>query len=201
MICIIEGCDAPARGLHGMCNRHRLRLQRHGDPLWTARAEKACSVDNCPRRVHGHGLYDRHYRRWKRHGSVDGTGPGEPMDFLLATLTLNLMGCPARNALNPDVIRWPYAHTNGYPKMYVDGRLRYVHEMVCEWWHGPRPSPLHVASHKCGNGHLGCYSPGDLKWQTRSEDFADMVRHGTKRRKTRVMVSVPDFDPEERREA
>lgn len=31
--CVVEGCESEQRGKsHGMCNKHRLRLQRHGDP-------------------------------------------------------------------------------------------------------------------------------------------------------------------------
>jgi hypothetical protein len=99
------------------------------------------------------------------------------MPFLLAVLTTNPLGC-AEGPITP----WPFARDkNGYPVCHPDGlagRQRPVHQLVCEWANGPRPSPSHVASHLCGNGHLGCFAPVDLAWQTLRQDRADRARHG-----------------------
>lgn len=72
-------------------------------------------------------------------------------------------------------------NSNGYPRVawMIAGKRKYilVHHLVCEAFHGPRPSPLHEAAHK--NGQPSDCSKGNLRWSTRQENAADMVDHGT----------------------
>lgn len=89
---------------------------------------------------------------------------GEPMAYLLAVLT-TVPECTAG--------RWPYANHGGYGTVRVDGPNRTVAAVVCEWYHGPRPSPMHQVRHLCGKGHLGCFSPRCLAWGTPAENTAD----------------------------
>jgi hypothetical protein len=51
-----------------------------------------------------------------------------------------------------------------------------VHVVVCEAFHGPRPSPRHQARHLDGN-RLNCRAD-NLAWGTPAENTADKVRHG-----------------------
>lgn len=60
----------------------------------------------------------------------------------------------------------------------VDGKKRnfYVHLLVCEAFHGPRPSPVHEARHL--NGDPLDNSAANLTWGTKRENALDTVRHG-----------------------
>lgn len=43
--------------------------------------------------------------------------------------------------------------------------------LICEWFHGPPPSPVHEAGHTCPNGENECcVNPDHLKWMTREEN-------------------------------
>lgn len=56
-----------------------------------------------------------------------------------------------------------------------------VSVIVCEAFHGPRPTPEHKAAHNDGvpwHNHKD-----NLRWATQKENLADMVRHGTNGRK------------------
>lgn len=88
--------------------------------------------------------------------------------YLLAHLT----------AMPTECDDWPFGKTHGYGQVVLDGRQHRVHVLVCTWYHGPRPSPAHVASHSCGRGQEGCFAAAHLSWQTRAQDGADRVRHG-----------------------
>ena len=64
---------------------------------------------------------------------------------------------------------------------------RSVHVLVCEAFHGPRPSPSHEACHGDGD-HLNNI-PSNLRWDTRRGNMADRVRHGTHARGARSVVA------------
>lgn len=56
-------------------------------------------------------------------------------------------------------------------------RARYLHQLVCETFHGQPPSATHEVRHLDGNRfHNGA---NNLAWGTRAENAADRVRHGT----------------------
>ena len=57
------------------------------------------------------------------------------------------------------------------------GRQRQVHRLVCAAFHGPPPTPKHEAAHLDGNPANN--AAGNLAWETRGENAADMARHGT----------------------
>lgn len=52
-----------------------------------------------------------------------------------------------------------------------------VHKAVCLAFHGPQPSPKHVAAHNDGNHKNNL--PGNLRWATPKENSADAINHGT----------------------
>lgn len=68
----------------------------------------------------------------------------------------------------------------GYPvvMLYRDGnrRLLGVHTLVCEAFHGPRPSAAHGVAHWDGNRANPL--SGNLRWATQAENMADAIRHG-----------------------
>ena len=53
---------------------------------------------------------------------------------------------------------------------------RYVHILICEAWHGPRPTPRHEAAHHDDNPRHN--HADNLAWKTRQGNADDMVRNG-----------------------
>jgi hypothetical protein len=73
-----------------------------------------------------------------------------------------------------------------------DGKTKtiYVHQLVCEAWHGARPHG-HDVAHWDGN-KLNC-TPENLRWATRQENLRDKVRHGTQPRGDDLwFAKIPD---------
>lgn len=76
------------------------------------------------------------------------------------------------------------------PKLRKDGRLtvglrkngtrvfRFVHRLVCEAFHGPRPSPRHVVAHFPDRDPTNNI-PSNLRWATHLENSADRRVHDT----------------------
>jgi hypothetical protein len=53
---------------------------------------------------------------------------------------------------------------------------RYIHALVCEAWHGPRPEGMQVAH---GDGDFLNNTPSNLRWATPRQNTQDRVAHGT----------------------
>lgn len=77
----------------------------------------------------------------------------------------------------------PKTTFDGYPviSVYPNGRLKTVrvHVLVCETFHGPKPSPSHQVAHNDGNPANGAAS--NLRWVTGKENAADRRVHGRDR--------------------
>jgi hypothetical protein len=140
-----------------------------------------CLVPYCERSAHWaakgrNGYCSNHNYRWKRHGDPLGgrIPPGEAPRFLYeVAMRFSLKQC----------LIWPYAQNGvGYGKIVIDGRHLLVHRLVCERVYGPPPTDKHFAAHSCGRGHEGCCSPAHVRWATPTENSADQLRHGTRRR-------------------
>lgn len=136
-----------------------------------------CKVEECDREAKTRGMCSSHYNRWSRYGDptiCKHASHGEPLRFLYEEVLIYK---------GDDCLYWPYgSSSNGYGQIIIDKVKRNTHAIVCEKVNGPRPSPRHVASHTCGQGHKGCVNPKHLKWQTYEEDCADKVTHGTAER-------------------
>jgi hypothetical protein len=70
----------------------------------------------------------------------------------------------------------------GYPRvnLFVNGKriVRFVHQIVCEAFHGPKPSPTHQVAHYDGTRFNN--RADNLRWATPKENAADSIRHGTR---------------------
>lgn len=68
--CDIQECENPSRGKHGLCNKHRLRMQRHGrvEPRPTV-SQLQCVIEDCEQPQRSKGLCDKHYTRRAKNGS------------------------------------------------------------------------------------------------------------------------------------
>lgn len=63
-----------------------------------------------------------------------------------------------------------------------------VHRLVCEAFHGQKPTPKHMTAHWDGNKKNN--RPSNLRWATASENQADRVRHEASKR---VIRNRPDY--------
>lgn len=83
--------------------------------------------------------------------------------------------------------RWPpmilknLVTVHGYVRItlcHEGRRKRYtLHGLVCEAFHGPKPSKLHAVAHNDGDKLNNYYT--NLRWATAKENNADKIRHGT----------------------
>lgn len=79
-----------------------------------------------------------------------------------------------------DCLTWPFGGCNGYGHLGWNGRQHYAHRLMCEFAHGPAPTPEHEAAHSCGRGQHKCVNPFHLSWKTPSDNQYDRRQHGTK---------------------
>lgn len=75
----------------------------------------------------------------------------------------------------------PYRLPSGYLQVLVYGdgtprRTRRVHALICEAFHGPRPSSKHQVAHWDGDPSNNAAS--NLRWATAAENIGDKSRHG-----------------------
>jgi len=66
---------------------------------------------------------------------------------------------------------------NGYRCIYTKNRTNtYIHQMVLETWHGPRPEGCNESRHI--NGEKADNRPENLEWCTQSANVQDRRLHG-----------------------
>ncbi|UVO33937.1 hypothetical protein KUL72_20705 [Bradyrhizobium arachidis] len=53
-----------------------------------------------------------------------------------------------------------------------------VHRLMCEYRHGPPPTPQHHSAHSCDRGTEGCVNPMHVSWKTASENQAERHAKG-----------------------
>jgi hypothetical protein len=75
-----------------------------------------------------------------------------------------------------------FHHSAGYWQVTLHDRgqsAALVHQLVCEAFHGPRPTPEHEVAHE--DGCRTNARASNLSWKTCAGNKADMLRHGTAR--------------------
>ena len=150
-----------------------------------------CKVSGCSKSAYWaargrEGYCATHHYRWKRHGDplAGRTPPGEPMAYLC-----KVMSDPEAFS-GDECLIWPYARNSaGYGHLSVDGKNKLAHRLVCEAVHGEPTGGKDVAAHSCGNGHIGCFNPAHVRWDTASGNAKDMAGHGTSQRGERMHMS------------
>lgn len=98
-------------------------------------------------------------------------GAGQAVKFLRDNVSYQGDAC----------LPWPFSRDGGVGRGRVGylGKLYWAHRLMCEFAHGPAPTPKHQAAHSCGKGHEGCVNPRHLSWKTVSENLLDRREHGT----------------------
>lgn len=72
--CSVDECGKPIH-CKQLCNKHYLRMRKHGDPLYRLKPEgkQVCTIQGCEKYVSGNGLCGTHYMRNRRTGSPTGS--------------------------------------------------------------------------------------------------------------------------------
>lgn len=86
----------------------------------------------------------------------------------------------------------PFTRKSGYSVMTVRNpaqkqRQVFVHVILCEIFHGPRPSQSHQVAH--WDGVRSNNRATNLRWATARENSADKFRHGTVLRGSQIGIS------------
>lgn len=81
---------------------------------------------------------------------------------------------------NRGILKMSYS-AEGYPKVSLRYNGKYysrtVHVLVCEAFHGPKPTDKHEVCHSDGSKDNNNYK--NLRWDTRKNNIADARKHGT----------------------
>lgn len=177
--CLVEAETADAARALYLIAEYDRHLSRSVDyEMRAAWYFKPCAVKGCEKNSHSSsfgkvGYCYSHYARLRRHGEplAGRVSPGEPATFYEEVVL---------NHDRSECLFWGFAKSSrGYGKIWVDGKMEYVHRLVCEAVHGPAPTSDHQAAHSCGNGHLGCVAKNHLSWKRPIQNHADKVEHGT----------------------
>lgn len=71
MICNVEGCSRELTTYTTVCNAHYHRYRRtgaYGSAVIWDRKPRLCAVDDCDKRISGHGYCLNHMRHWQKYG-------------------------------------------------------------------------------------------------------------------------------------
>lgn len=102
-------------------------------------------------------------------------------DYLVSNLGRVMREASAQGARAFRVVKpfWP-KDRRPTVSLRVDGRTKTfrVCNLVCEAFHGPKPLPAHETCHDDGDPSNNVAT--NLRWDTRKNNFADMIRHGTR---------------------
>jgi hypothetical protein len=169
-LCAVIGCERVAKVM-GLCGMHYQRKRTHGDPLILLRVAKystSCSVAGCLTKARKRGWCNKHYSRWQAYGSpyvTERTPSGEPFEYLQHTLaTRDRSEC----------WEWPYACSDGYGQIVLDGHKERVTHVVLKWDGRAQPlSPSDNALHSCDNP--SCFNPAHLRWGSNADNIQDKI--------------------------
>ena len=86
-------------------------------------------------------------------------------------------------------------NSSGYPAITTSqGKIvksnLCVHVLVCEAFHGPRPTPLHEVAHY--DGVRDHNAANNLRWVTQKENAADRTRHGRRLKRRNHLAKLSE---------
>ena len=122
-----------------------------------------CSVEGCTELHWALSYCRRHYRRWKKNGTVELLTPD---DRFWAQV----------DRRGPDEC-WPWqgATIRGYGHSHANYVHYYAHRRSYEMHHGPIPEGM-VVRHRCDNPP--CVNPAHLQVGTQVDNINDMIDRG-----------------------
>lgn len=127
---------------------------------------KLCAVHDCGNPARFRKLCKAHYRRWQRWGDplAGRASRGAPLAWVEAH----------KGHQGDDCLIWPFSRgSDGYGRVWKDGRMRIAARVMCEEVKGSPPTEDHEAAHSCENGTGGCVHPAHVRWATHVENEAD----------------------------
>jgi len=65
------------------------------------------------------------------------------------------------------IVSTPSTNRDGYVSVHIDNKFYRIHTLICEAWHGPKPTPQHTVDHI--NGIRSDNRVENLRWATRRE--------------------------------
>lgn len=69
-----------------------------------------------------------------------------------------------------ECLSWPfYLDRQGYPKVWIDKKLKGVLVVMCRLAHGKPPTAKHRPARTCGGVGSSCVNPQHIRWRTESE--------------------------------
>lgn len=196
MICEVEDCDRPSKGLRPWCAKHIERWRRWGDPTeMHPRIKGGCAIDGCDRPHEGRGWCAFHYRRWREHGDP----LWQPKKTRAKKPTLDRLLNNIDTSAGPDAC-WPWtgwrnARGYGHTSVLENGRRvgHGAHRVMYVETYGPVPDGLFVL-HNCNNPP--CCNPAHLRVGTQIENMADRQTTGAGYARGAAAPRAVDVPPE-----
>lgn len=134
---------------------------------------KLCSIEGCEKVATARGWCVMHYHRWRRHGTTDrmsshggGYRRGDISTWFMKNVEITRAGC------------WlwkKYRDRNGYGRVQVDHKNKWVHRFSYEHFVGPIPEGLQI-DHLCRTPL--CINPEHLEAVTPLENTRRGRGHG-----------------------
>lgn len=146
---------------------------------------RLCSIPDCGKSYYAKGCCNKHYKRLKKYGDPEGKAARGPCE---STKFVTEVALPYKGE---ECLIWPFARKSqgGYGLITADGRMMHASRYICILVNGHPSDPKLQAAHSCGNGHLGCVSPGHLRWATAKENAADKLSGPNKGKDYRHLIS------------
>ncbi len=170
-ICSVEGCTDSFKVTKGLCNKHYLRLKRHGSFEQT-RPRIGCSVDDCAGRHFSKSFCQLHYSRQRVHGDPNtillNVGVGKTFEekfWSRVKKNANEKGC------------WEWQGTkdkDGYGN--IKRHQKHIRAHRFSWFLTFGEYPNLFLLHSCDNPP--CVNPEHLREGEAIENSSDMVTRG-----------------------
>lgn len=148
-----------------------------------------CEIPDCGLLVHAHGLCKKHLARVEDGCPVLGRKTHDSKELESQGMTVipclrfpHLLVSSEGHVIGRNGTMKQYLAPSGYKAITTrdqSGRVKVaqVHVLICESFHGPRPSRGHVAAHN--DGVKTNNRSSNLRWATYKENAADKKSHGT----------------------